>query len=280
METIIHYFSTIPPIHRTLILVSGLTFFWVLESIIPFFKMSYNKWSHALTNIIFTITTVIVNFSMAFILVKSSDWVTQYHFGLIYLVSLPNILSTVLGLFLMDLIGAYFIHYLEHHTKWMWRFHLVHHTDQHIDTTTANRHHPGESIFRFLFTTMAVFIIGAPMWMVFMYQTMSILLTQFNHANIQIPMWLNNILIWVICTPQMHRVHHHYRAPYTDSNFGNIFSFWDRIFKTFKVADNSKLIYGLDTHMDKPEANNLKTLFKAPFLKYRKTITYNQEERL
>lgn len=280
MEALIEYFSNIPSSHRTLFLVSGLTIFWMIESAVPLFSFKYNKWKHAGINIFFTLTTAIINFAMAFILVKSSDWVVANDFGLIQWISMPIWLYTIVGLLLLDLIGAYAIHYIEHRVKWMWRFHLIHHTDQNVDTTTANRHHPGESVFRFVFTTIAVFIVGAPMWMVFLYQTLSVVLTQFNHSNVRMPEWLDRTLVWVICTPNMHRVHHHYRLPYTDTNFGNIFSIWDRIFGTYIEAPNEKLKYGVDTFMAPEEANNVGTLLKIPFMRYRNTIQYDQEEKL
>jgi sterol desaturase/sphingolipid hydroxylase (fatty acid hydroxylase superfamily) len=94
------------------------------------------------------------------------------------------------------------------------------------------------------------------------------------------PKWLDDALMWVICTPNMHRVHHHYRQPYSDSNYGNIFSFWDRIFGTFTYVDNTKLKYGVDTHMARSESDDLMTLLKIPFLGYRPSIQYKEEERL
>ena len=136
----------------------------------------------------------------------------------------------------------------------MWRFHLIHHSDTHIDTTSANRHHPGESVFRLFFTVIAVGIIGAPIWLVMMYQSASVVLSQFNHANIRLPLWLDKTLSWVIVSPNMHKVHHHYVQPYTDSNYGNIFSIWDRIFGTYTTLAPEKITYGIDTHM-LPEVN-------------------------
>jgi sterol desaturase/sphingolipid hydroxylase (fatty acid hydroxylase superfamily) len=280
MDTIIDYFSNIPSSHRTIILVGGLTIFWLIESAIPLFKFNYRKWEHAKVNIFFTVTTIVVNFSMAFILVKTSDYVTSHKIGLLHVLDLPILAFMILGILLMDLIGAWFIHWLEHKVKWMWKFHLIHHTDQQIDTTSANRHHPGESVFRFVFTTLAVILIGAPMWMVFMYQTMSVILTQFNHSNIQIPKWLDNALGILFCTPNIHRIHHHYRQPYTDTNYGNIFSIWDRIFGTYVMIDNSKLVYGVDTHMDAKEVTNITTILKMPFMPYREAIPYDKEENL
>ena len=280
METIVEYFANIPTTHRTLILVGGLTIFWLLESAVPLFSFRYNKWKHAGVNIFFTLTTIVVNFSMAFVLVKTSDWVVASELGLIQWVNMPLWLYTITGILLLDLIGAWLVHYVEHQVRWMWKFHLIHHTDQTVDTTTANRHHPGESVFRFAFTTLAVLIVGAPMWMVFLYQTMSVVLTQFNHSNVKMPAWLDNALVLVFCTPNMHRVHHHFRMPYSDSNYGNIFSFWDRIFGTFVVAENEKLTYGVDTHMEPEAAEDIWSMLKIPFQRYRPRIEYDEEEKL
>lgn len=279
MDAIVHYFETIPSSHRTAMLVGGIAFFWIVESAVPLFQFTYNKWKHAGINIFFTITTILVNFPLAFILVKSSDWAVANDFGIInWLPEMPIWAYTVVGLLVLDLIGAYFIHWLEHKVRWMWRFHLIHHTDRNVDTTSANRHHPGESVFRFVFTTIATVIVGAPMWMVFMYQSMSVLLSQFNHANIALPKWLDNALSWVLITPDMHHVHHHYILPYTDSNYGNIFSIWDRLFGTYMDLERSKIIYGIDTYMSPEENEHVSPLLKIPFMEYRKPTGAKFEE--
>jgi len=270
MNEIIAYFSTIPSSHRSLILVGGITLFWLIENTFPLFKMQYRKWHHAGINIFFTITTIIVNFILAFILIKTAAWTTENNFGILqWLPKIPIWLYTIIGLLLLDLIGAYLAHFIEHKIKFLWRFHLIHHTDTWIDTTTANRHHPGESIIRFLFTTAGVLIVGSPMWMVFLYQSLSVIASQFNHANISLPPKLDNILSYFIVSPNMHKVHHHYVLPYTDSNYGNIFSVWDRLFGTFTTLPKEELIYGVDTHMTAEEHNKLKNLLKIPFQKSR-----------
>ena len=273
MEQIVEYFRTIPSSHRSLILVSGIAFFWIAEYAVPLFNFKYSKIKHAGINIFFTITSIIVNFVLAFILLKSADWATTNHFGILqWLPQMPLWATAIVGLLLLDLVGAWFIHWTEHRVKWMWRFHLVHHSDTNVDTTSANRHHPGESIFRFVFTTMGIVLAGVPMWLVFMYQAISVLLSQFNHANIIIPKWLDNAMSWVLVSPDMHKVHHHYVLPYTDSNYGNIFSIWDRMFGTYMTLDRDKIIYGIDTHM-KPEENaRLGSLLKIPFEAHRRPI--------
>ncbi|MDA8692546.1 sterol desaturase family protein [Saprospiraceae bacterium] len=280
LEYIIDYFSNISSAHRTLILVGGLTIFSLIESAVPLFSLSYKRWKHAGINIFFTLTTILVNFFMAFLLVKTADWVVSNNIGLLQWIDLPVWLFLIAGLLLMDLIGAYTPHWVEHHVTWMWKFHVIHHTDQNVDVTSANRHHPGESVIRFAFTIIATIIVGAPMWLVFLYQSMSVVLSQFNHANITLPNTLDRVLNKFIVTPNMHHVHHHYRQPYSDTNYGNIFSFWDRIFSTYIEVDNQKLKYGLDTHMDRPEANNITTMLANPFKPYRQRIDYQNDERL
>ena len=77
MNQLINYFETIPSLHRGLILVGGITVFWLIENAFPLFKFKYNKFNHAGINIFFTLTTIIINFAMAFILLFTADLATQ-----------------------------------------------------------------------------------------------------------------------------------------------------------------------------------------------------------
>ncbi|MFM7357473.1 MAG: sterol desaturase family protein [Sediminibacterium sp.] len=255
IDSIIQYFSTISSLHRALILAGGISFFWLAESAIPLFRFSYHKWKHAGINLFFTATTIVVNFALAFLLVRAGDYVAQNKFGLLYLFPLPKWLFLIAGLFLLDLVGAWLVHYVEHKIKWMWKFHMVHHADTHVDTTTANRHHPGESVFRFIFTLGGVVLLGTPIWLVMIYQSFSVVLTQFNHANIRLPEKIDRIISWVLVSPNMHKVHHHFKRPETDTNYGNIFSVWDRLFGTYYYTPVDQLKYGLDVLDDATDEN-------------------------
>ncbi|MES1221898.1 MAG: sterol desaturase family protein [Bacteroidota bacterium] len=273
MEKIIAFFEHVQSWERTLLLIGGLVLFWIIEGIIPLFSFRYHKIRHAGLNLFFTLTTVIINFAFAFLIVKASDYAVQHNSGLLYIFHLPLWLFIVLGLMILDFISAWFIHWLQHQVKWMWKFHIIHHADTWVDTTTANRHHPGESVFRAVFTLVAVIISGAPMWLVLFYQFLSVLLSQFNHANISLPKWLDNVISWVIVSPDMHKVHHHCTQPLTDTNYGNIFSLWDRFFRTYAyVKDTKKLQYGIDTYMKEEENNRVKKLLQIPFDAYRPPI--------
>jgi sterol desaturase/sphingolipid hydroxylase (fatty acid hydroxylase superfamily) len=270
METLIAYFETIPSLHRGLILAGGIAFFWLIESAVPFFKFDYNKWQHAGINIFFTLTTIAINFALAFVLLQTADFVDDKKIGLLqWLPQMNPWLFALLGILLLDFFGAYLAHFVEHKVKFLWRFHLIHHTDTYIDTTSGNRHHPGESVIRFAFTTLGVLVVGSPMWMVFLYQTLSVVSTQFTHANISLPKKLDQIMSYCIVSPDMHKIHHHYKLPYTDSNYGNIFSVWDRLFGTFLYMNREDIRYGIDTYMDPKEHNVLSNLLKIPFQKGR-----------
>ena len=87
---------------------------------------------------------------------------------------------------------------------------------------------------RFVFTFIGIFVSGAPIGLVLMYQSLSVIASQFNHANIQISNKVDKLLSYIIVSPNMHKVHHHFELPYTDSNYGNIFSIWDRLFGTLR----------------------------------------------
>jgi len=271
LENLINYFENIPSLHRAIIVVGGLTLFWLIEGGIPLFKFKYNKWKHAWPNIFFTLTTIVINFGLAFLLLKSADWVVANNFGIInWIPNLPLWLYVVLGILLMDFFGAYLPHFVEHKVKPLWMIHLVHHTDHKVDTTTANRHHPLESVIRFVFTLFGVFVIGAPIGIVMLYQSMSLVATQFSHANIKLPKKVDHALSYFLVSPDMHKVHHHYVLPYTDSNYGNIFSIWDRLLGTYMELDREKLVYGVDVFPDEVENGKIWSLLKQPFQKYKK----------
>ena len=122
-----------------------------------------------------------------------------------------------------------------------------------------------------------VFLIGAPMGIVMLYQSLSIVATQFTHANIKLSKKVDHIISYILVSPDMHKIHHHYVLPYTDSNYGNIFSVWDRLFGTFMYMDREKLIYGVDVFPDEIANGKIGELLKQPFQKYQKPTIRPQD---
>ena len=271
MNEIISFFSDVPVVFRTLILLGGIVFFWVLEGIIPFYSLNYKKTNHAILNLLFTITTAIIGFGFAFILLKSTEIVNTHEIGFIHLFNMPLYVEVVICLLLLDLVGAYLVHFIEHKVPWMWKFHVVHHSDVNVDVTTGLRHHPGETVFRILFTILGIYVSGASIGIVMLYQSISVLFAHITHANIGLPRSLDIVISYVFVTPNMHKVHHHFQLPLTDKNYGNIFSIWDRIFGTYhSVKDSKSIVYGIDTHMNDEKVNSFSDLFLIPFKKMKK----------
>ena len=272
MSQIIDFFANVPLIFRTGILLGGIVLFWILEGIIPLYLFKYKKGIHAFLNLLFTTTTAIIGFGFAFLLLKSTEIVNENQFGVIHLFDFPLVFEVIISLLILDLIGAYLVHFIEHKVPWMWKFHVVHHSDKNVDVTTGLRHHPGETVFRILFTILGVYISGASIGMVMLYQSISVLFAHITHANISLPKNLDRVISYILVTPNMHKVHHHFKLPFTDTNYGNIFSIWDRLFGTYSYVDDSKsIVYGIDTHINDKKIDSFSDLLLIPFKKIKKT---------
>jgi sterol desaturase/sphingolipid hydroxylase (fatty acid hydroxylase superfamily) len=87
---------------------------------------------------------------------------------------------------------------------------------------------------------------------------------QMHHANISLPGWLDRALRVIIVTPFMHKVHHSRWQPETDSNYSSLFSFWDRLFRSFRLRDDPRTLrFGLD-EFNRPEDHTLRGLLATP----------------
>jgi len=270
MEVFMQFWENIAPGQRMAILMGGMVFFWLIEGYYPLFKFSWKRYKHAGVNLVFLTTTVILNIVLGSITILACKWVTDHEFGLLYLLDLPLWANIILGLLFMDFFAQYAPHYMMHKVKFMWKFHMIHHSDTKVDVTTGTRHHPGEWIFRECFTIIGVYAMGLSIGMYFLYRSMSAIFTHFNHANIRVPLWLDKPISWIFVSPNMHKVHHHYKRPYTDTNYANIFSLWDRLFGTFAYTDPKQLRYGLDV-LDEKTDESLGYQLKLPFNKNIKT---------
>lgn len=270
MEPFMHFWEHIASWQRLAILLGGMIFFWVLEGYYPLFSFSWKRYKHALTNLVFLLATVVLNILLGSVTIIACEWVTAHRFGLLNWLQIPLWAEIVAGIFLMDFFGQYAPHYAMHKIKWMWKFHMIHHSDTKVDVTTGTRHHPGEWIFRECSTIAGVFVVGLPIGMYFLFRSTQAVFTHFNHANIRVPLWLDKPISWIFVSPNMHKVHHHYKRPYTDTNYANIFSLWDRLFGTFAYSDPKNLKYGLDV-LDGTNDESVGYQLQLPFNKHIKT---------
>jgi sterol desaturase/sphingolipid hydroxylase (fatty acid hydroxylase superfamily) len=248
---------------------------WNIENIAAL-TLDYKKWKHAFLNARFILTNSPIQILMGIAFVSTLQWTAKHHFGLAYYFPTfhSQFILFVVTFLLLDL-GEYFYHVIMHKVKRLWMFHLVHHSDKVVDVSTTLREHPGENIIRLSFTLLWVILSGAVFWALILRQIIQVFTTLFAHMNCRLPNKMDSVLGAVFITPNLHQVHHHYQQPYTDSNYGDVLSIWDRLFGTLKKLPSENVVFGVDTHMKTEDNGNFKSLFKLPFGKYRKSIQKN-----
>ncbi|MEZ5661055.1 MAG: sterol desaturase family protein [Burkholderiaceae bacterium] len=96
------------------------------------------------------------------------------------------------------------------------------------------------------------------------YRLLTVIFTYFTHANLRLPPGLDRAMAAVFVSPNAHKFHHHETHPWTDRNYGNVFSIWDRLFGTFVYADTAQIRYGVDT-MDVEAADRIGYQLRRPF---------------
>lgn len=261
------YISSHGDLIQLVLFVSLFLISWNIENIYGVL-FPYRKWKHAFINAPFIFTNFPGMLLLGVAFVAVIKWTSWRHFGLLYFFNFDKsqFLLFLATFILLDL-GEYIYHVIMHKVKTLWRFHLVHHSDNTVDISTTLREHPGENIVRLSFTLVWVFLSGAVFWAVLLRQIIQVFTTMFDHMNYRLPEKLDRVIGLVFITPNLHQVHHHYMQPYTDSNYGDVLSIWDRLFGTFEKLPAEDLVFGVDTHMGKKDTANFKALFKIPFVK-------------
>ncbi len=271
MERLISYFSDLEkrPLERAGFFIGGMVLLLVLEYLMPLLDPHYKKTKtrHGLLNVGFTAIHFVVHTIMAIGIVAICDWTAKNNFGILRLMDFGPLVVVVITCLVLDFFAGWLCHFTEHQIPLFWRFHIIHHADNNVDVTTGLRHHPLESVWRGVFFYAGIFLSGAPMFAVLLYQTILVFMTGVTHANIGLPQQVDKIISWVLVSPNMHKVHHHWKQPYTDSNYGAVFSIWDRLLGTFMKLEPSKLKYGLDQYFPNEKDENFSALMKRPFQK-------------
>ncbi|OLE65396.1 MAG: fatty acid hydroxylase, partial [Bacteroidetes bacterium 13_1_20CM_4_60_6] len=175
----------------------------------------------------------IVRLAMLPIPLMLAVWAQRQHIGVLNWLPFPGWAAVIATFLLMDY-AYWWWHWANHMVPVFWRFHNVHHTDLDLDVSTAARFHFGEMIFSIGFLSLAVLVFGiAPVIFVAFFITFEAA-TLFHHSNWRLPIWLERILNRVIVTPRMHGIHHSIVERETNSNWGTIFCWWDKLHRTLR----------------------------------------------
>jgi sterol desaturase/sphingolipid hydroxylase (fatty acid hydroxylase superfamily) len=154
--------------------------------------------------------------------------------GLLRQVSVPRALRMVFGFLLLDY-TLYLWHWLNHRAPLLWRFHLVHHVDLDLDSTTGLRFHFGELAMAAGFRALQILLLGVDRETLRLWQQMLVISVVFHHSNLELPVATEAQLNRMVVTPRMHGIHHSTRADEMDSNFSSLLSCWDRLHSSLRL---------------------------------------------
>jgi sterol desaturase/sphingolipid hydroxylase (fatty acid hydroxylase superfamily) len=221
---------------------------------------------HSAVNAMFVLTALPAELLLSTACFGVSHWAATHAWGLVALFPNPDSpwIKYAFVFVALDLCD-YVYHRAMHHIPSLWRFHLVHHTDQIVDSSTTVREHPGESVVRGLFLVLWTFILGASFEVLLLRQAAETVSAILAHSALRLPPRLARAVGWVFITPNLHHVHHHFVLPYTDRNFGGVLSVWDRLFGTFAELSARETVFGLDSHMSPAATQAFKSLIVMPF---------------
>ncbi|MBW2011585.1 MAG: sterol desaturase family protein [Deltaproteobacteria bacterium] len=250
---------------RLLFFWGGLFFFLLLEVLISYRVSSVSKVKRWINNISLTLfNSILINLIFSAAIVSTATYVEKNQLGILNLVQAPLWIEILFTVAFMDFM-LYIWHLLNHVVPFLWRFHRVHHTDLNMDVSTATRFHIGELAISAVIKISLIFFLGANLPGVLIFECGVVFCAQFHHSSLKVPKWFESIFWILFVPPSMHRIHHSVIIRERDSNYGTIFSLWDRISGTLITrVDQAKIRIGVGAYPN-PDRLNLQHLLIMPF---------------
>ncbi len=247
--------------------------FWLLflaialvELLLPIHREAVEAKGRLFTNFGLGLATFAIATFLPLSTILAAQWAANESIGLLNLIAMPAALAFSLTIILRSL-AAYTLHRLEHKVPLLWRIHQIHHCDTAIDLSTSFRNHPVTPLVQAAILASVAVLLGLWVPALILYEMISVGLVLLTHANLHLGR-AEPYLRWLIVTPQMHHVHHSAVQRETDSNFGDVFSVWDRLLGTYcarSVEEVRAMRIGLGDSHD-AQAGNLIHQLKLPLL--------------
>lgn len=194
--------------------------------------------------------------------------VREERWGIAQRVGGPEWLRDAIAFLLLDY-TMYVWHVLTHKVPVLWRFHLVHHIDLDLDTTSALRFHAADMAISVPWRVGQVAICGASPRALLLWQSFFFVSVVFHHSNIRLPLALERRLVRVLTTPRMHGIHHSMVFEETSSNWSSGISLWDWLHGTARVdVPQETIVVGVPAYAD-PKAPALLPSLQLPFVRQR-----------
>ena len=197
-----------------------------------------------------------------------ASWIVRDHVGLLQVVGWPRWIETIIAILLLDY-TLWWWHWANHRVPFFWRFHLVHHADRDLDTSTALRFHFGELILSIPVRAAQMIIAGVDPRTLWLWQTILFGSILFHHANVRLPVRVERLFVRVVVTPRMHGIHHSDRIEETNSNWSSLLSVWDFLHRTMRFdVPQERVVIGVPAYDDAPDVTVDKMLL-LPFRRQR-----------
>lgn len=217
------------------------------------------------TNFAFYLINTGLHFTIPISTITAAKYAESKGLGVLNVLELPNWVGWLMTACAISF-AAYLFHLAMHKIPFFWSVHRVHHSDDDLDWSSSLRNHPFEVFFATFYASSIGLVLGLNSSVVIIMSLLNVIIDFFSHSRITLSKKSEEILQYIIITPQLHHIHHSNWHKETDSNFGGDFSIWDRIFGTLNRAPlrpPNRFSYGIDT-IDSEFAHDLDWLLKSP----------------
>lgn len=235
----------------------------LLETAVPMFVAKPWKQDGRGANLGLTAVSLLSNWLLASLAAVAA--LSLRPAGLMARLQWPAWAEILVGVLVLDFSVGYLSHRAMHVWTPMWRFHQIHHSDPFVDVTTTYRTHPVETVWRFGFAIVPIWILGLPATAVVVQRLLQAGNGILEHANVRLWDPLDRVLSTIFVTPNVHKIHHSRALAETNSNYANLVTVYDRLFRTYTPAARAKdVVYGLDG-VDPEATRSFAGLLSMPF---------------
>jgi sterol desaturase/sphingolipid hydroxylase (fatty acid hydroxylase superfamily) len=208
-------------------------------------KKEINDWKNERFNIAIGCLNVALVFFPAALLVKSVEWIDTYNLGVLQQLNAALWIQIVVAIFILDF-WMYVWHQLNHTVTFLWRFHLFHHLDKKMNSTTALRFHIAELLLSYPGKILVCLLFGISYAPLLIYELLFFIAVVIHHSNIFITERCDAVYRTLFASPRMHRIHHSIKKEERNTNYGALFSFWDLFFRTRKNNTEEEVVFGIE----------------------------------
>ena len=224
------------------LMIAGYSAIYFLEWKHPLYKLahinhSYTLWLKGIVNIVASVVT-------AWLMAAYLVFVSSYFSGLFAIATTNIWVQRIASFLFLDAI-MYWWHRINHTFPALWKFHELHHEEKELNVYSTFHFHPKELAISTGWRIILFPLMGINPAALLMYEAVFFTIILFHHSNFRLSYFWDKLFSTVIVTPGLHHLHHSVKIEESNSNYGSVFSFWDRIFRSRTIFTTQPVKYGL-----------------------------------